>query len=170
MDSHDLHSVDRHALDLRHDGGFMDYYNMISVYVDGDRYASAALHCMTFLSNPPTHFDNRGYAEWKATCHMALLMLCQLLRRANTSQELVQFMSNYDINLAVRQKISAIRVWQLDAHILAFLSRANICVNWRIISAVRQVLFAADEEPPSKRRKITRHLTLKCKECCTDCI
>ena len=58
MDSHDLHLVDQHALDLRHDRGFLmectsGLNGIISVYVDGDRYASAALHCMSFLSDPP---------------------------------------------------------------------------------------------------------------------
>ena len=60
MDSHDLHLVDQHALDLRHDDGhFMELHvtsdltDILSVYVDGDRCASAALHCMSFLSNPP---------------------------------------------------------------------------------------------------------------------
>jgi hypothetical protein len=62
------------------------------------------------------------YAEWKATCHMALELLCRLLQRANTSRELVQFMSNSDIDFAVRQTFSVTLVWQADAHILAFLS------------------------------------------------
>jgi hypothetical protein len=34
----------------------------------------------------------------------------------------VQFMINYDIDFAVRQTFSVIRVWQVDAVILAFLS------------------------------------------------
>jgi hypothetical protein len=58
MDGHELHLVDQNALDLRHnDGVFRDSHSEIidiaSRYVDGDRYASAALHCMSFLSNPP---------------------------------------------------------------------------------------------------------------------
>jgi hypothetical protein len=57
MDSHDLHLDDQHALDLRNDRGdlaelILDLTD-ITVYVDDDRYASAALHCMSFLSNPP---------------------------------------------------------------------------------------------------------------------
>ena len=61
-------------------------------------------------------------AEWKAACDVALELLCQLLQRANTSQELVQFMSNYDIDFAVRQTVSVTLVEKVDAHILAFLS------------------------------------------------
>ena len=58
MDSHDLHLVDQHALDLRHDRGYflvqiLKLTDITSVYIDGDRCASAALHCMSFLSNPP---------------------------------------------------------------------------------------------------------------------
>jgi hypothetical protein len=54
MDSHDLHLVDQHALDLRHYGRrFVSFEFITSVYVDGDRCASAAIHCMSFLSNPP---------------------------------------------------------------------------------------------------------------------
>jgi len=149
----------------------LDATGITSVYVDGDRYASAALHCMSFLSHPLSHFegtDSLGvgeYAEWKATCRMALVLLCKLLQRANTSRELVQFMSNYDIDLVVRrQKFSVV---QVDTQILAFLSRANVCVNWRIISAIRQGLLATDEVPPSKPRIIISHLTQEC--CCTYC-
>jgi len=173
MDSHDLHLVDRHALNLRHDPGFLKFIldlTDFSVYVDGDSYASAALHCVSFLSNPSTYFgiDSPEMGEWKATCDLVLVLLCQLLPRANTSRDLVQFMSNYDIGLVVRQNFS---VNQVDAHILAFLSRANVCVNWRIISAIRRALITTDEEPPSKRRKITpsRHLASKCKECSCRC-
>jgi len=56
MDDHDIHLVDQDALDLRHkhlgywDGALIE---MISRYVDGDGYTSAALHCMHFLFNPP---------------------------------------------------------------------------------------------------------------------
>jgi hypothetical protein len=57
MESHDLHLVDQHALDIRHDRGYLADFILdltdITVYVDDDRYASAALHCMSFLSNPP---------------------------------------------------------------------------------------------------------------------
>jgi len=58
-DDHDLHIVDQDALDLRHwhpqsslsfSGSPM---GIMSRYVDGDKYASAALHCMHFLSDPP---------------------------------------------------------------------------------------------------------------------
>jgi hypothetical protein len=51
MDSHDLHLVDQHALDIRNDSG--ELADFMTAYVDDDRYASAALHCMSFLSNPP---------------------------------------------------------------------------------------------------------------------
>jgi hypothetical protein len=63
MDSHDLHLVDQHALDLRHYREYLSGFTLglpvtvitdiTSVYVGGDGYASAALHCMSFLSNPP---------------------------------------------------------------------------------------------------------------------
>jgi len=59
MDDHDLHMVGQNALDLRHwrlpsSLPFPDSsIGIFSRYVDGDRYASAALHCMHFLSNPP---------------------------------------------------------------------------------------------------------------------
>ena len=50
----------QHTLDLRHhrQGYFRvpahsEMLDITSRYVDGDRYASAALHCMSFLSNPP---------------------------------------------------------------------------------------------------------------------
>ena len=59
MDDHDLHFVDQDALDLRHI--FRHYYfkqhaemiDIMSSYVSGDQHASAALHCMHFLCNPP---------------------------------------------------------------------------------------------------------------------
>jgi hypothetical protein len=53
---------------------------------------------------------------------MALSMLCELLPQANTSPELVEFMSNYDIDLEVRNIFPISRVWKVDAHILAFLT------------------------------------------------
>jgi len=53
---------------------------------------------------------------------MALNMLCLLLPQANTSSDLVEFMSNHDIDSEVRNLIPISRVSQLDAHILAFLS------------------------------------------------
>jgi hypothetical protein len=53
---------------------------------------------------------------------MALFMLCGLLPLANTSPELVELMSNHDIDSEVRNTFPISRVWQLDAHILAFLS------------------------------------------------
>jgi len=62
------------------------------------------------------------YLEWKETCDMALNVLCGLLSQANTSPELVEYMTNHDIDSAVRKKVSVIRVWEVDAHILAFLS------------------------------------------------
>ena len=62
------------------------------------------------------------YLEWRETCDMALNMLCLLLPQANTSSDLVEFMSNHDIDSEVRNLIPISRVSQLDAHILAFLS------------------------------------------------
>jgi hypothetical protein len=59
MDDHELHLIDQNALDLRHNEGALhlshsEMLDMItSRYVDGEKYASAALHCMAFLSNPP---------------------------------------------------------------------------------------------------------------------
>jgi hypothetical protein len=58
MEDPDLHFVDQDALDLRYSQGFfmsftMSLNDIISLYVDGDSYAFAALHCMRFLSNPP---------------------------------------------------------------------------------------------------------------------
>jgi hypothetical protein len=58
MDNPNLHLVDQDALDLRHYHGFFQMFtraltDITSLYVDGDSYASAALHCMRFLSNPP---------------------------------------------------------------------------------------------------------------------
>ena len=53
---------------------------------------------------------------------MALDMLCQLLPRANTSPELVEFMSNHNIDSELRNTFPISHVWQVDAHILAFLS------------------------------------------------
>jgi len=62
------------------------------------------------------------YLEWQETCSMALSMLCGLLPLANTSPELVEFMSNHNINSEVRNIFPINRVWQVDAHILAFLN------------------------------------------------
>jgi hypothetical protein len=63
MDDHELHLVDQNALDLRHiqvGGAFREdwhsYGEMKDItprYVDGDKYAFAALHCISFLSKPP---------------------------------------------------------------------------------------------------------------------
>jgi hypothetical protein len=46
------------------------------------------------------------YAEWKATCEMALIVLCELLKRANTSSEVMEFMSNHDIDTTVQKIFS----------------------------------------------------------------
>ena len=71
------------------------------------------------------------YLEWQDTCSTALDMLCELLPLANTSPELVEFMSNHDIDLEVRNILPVIRVWQVDAHILAFLSVSLfIILDW----------------------------------------
>jgi len=59
MDDHELHLINQNALDLRHDevALCLTHSEMLDIttsrYVDGDRYASAALHCISFLSNPP---------------------------------------------------------------------------------------------------------------------
>jgi hypothetical protein len=63
------------------------------------------------------------YAEWKATCEMALVVLCELLNQANTSPEVMEFMSNHDIDITVQENLPVtIDKWQVDMHILAFLS------------------------------------------------
>ena len=65
------------------------------------------------------------YAEWKSTCGMALMKLCDLLPVANTSPELVQFFSNYDIHPAVQKDfpVDAVDpVWEVNVRILALLS------------------------------------------------
>jgi hypothetical protein len=66
------------------------------------------------------------YAEWKATCEMALNLLCKLLERANTSPEVLEFMSNHDIDTAVQKDLPVIHVWRVDAHILAFLGVSSL--------------------------------------------
>ncbi|KAF8801652.1 hypothetical protein BYT27DRAFT_6785965 [Phlegmacium glaucopus] len=153
LDDHDLHLVDQRALDLRHayrahfsSAGLID---IITPYVDGDRYAFAALHCIRFLSNPPSYSESNNniemgliYAEWRATCDMTVGMLCKLLQGANPSPKLVDFISKYDIHLTVKETLPIIRVWLVDVHILAFLSRANVCVNWRIVSVIQRAPFA----------------------------
>ena len=52
VDDHYLHLLDRHALDLRHIT-INSPMSIIRSHVDGDAYASAALHCMRFLANVP---------------------------------------------------------------------------------------------------------------------
>ena len=54
---YNLHLVDQDALDFRHCGEWSAYnsaclIDMISLYVDSDKRASAALHCMRLLSTP----------------------------------------------------------------------------------------------------------------------
>ena len=61
------------------------------------------------------------YIERKATCDIALRILCTLMERANTSSEPVEFMRHNDIRPVVQQSFSVIRISQLDAHILVFL-------------------------------------------------
>ncbi|KAF8801648.1 hypothetical protein BYT27DRAFT_7197867 [Phlegmacium glaucopus] len=133
LDNHALHLIDQRALDLRHgylapfsSAGLID---IITPFVDGDKYAFAALHCMHFLSNPPAYSEgiddpNMGpvYPEWKATCDMTLSMLRKLLQESNASPELVQFISNHDIHPMIRKSFPVILVWWVDVHILAFLS------------------------------------------------
>ena len=62
------------------------------------------------------------YPEWDATCDMVLHMLSKLLKIANASLELVEFISHNDIALEVQNQFSVTRLWDLDLHILAFLS------------------------------------------------
>jgi len=62
------------------------------------------------------------YLEWKETCVLALDVLCGLLPQANTSSDLVEYMSNHDIDWEVRNILPISRVSRVDAHILAFLS------------------------------------------------
>ena len=53
MDDHDIHLVDQDALDLRHPDFMFPFLDYIHTCVDGEKYASAALYCMFFLSNHP---------------------------------------------------------------------------------------------------------------------
>jgi len=144
-------------LDLRHDDAGL-WFGLMSELVDSipfdPGYASAALHCLRFLCNPPKYFRKNdslemcvAYLEWKATCDLALGVLPRLLKRAHTLPELVQFMSNPDLDSAVRMDFPVNDRWGVDVHILAFLSRASVCINWRIVSAVRRALFATDQKP-----------------------
>jgi len=152
---HDLHLADQRALDLRH--AYRAHFlsaglsQIITLRVDGDKYASAALYCIQFLSKPPIYSESNDspemgviYVEWKATCDMTLSMLCKLLQGANSSLDLVRFISNHDIHPKVRESLPIIHVWWVDIHILAFLSRADICVNWRITSVIQRAPFAID--------------------------
>jgi len=49
-------------------------------------------------------------------------MLCTLLRDANTSPDLVQFISNHDVDTAVQKDFSADHLQWVEVNILAFLS------------------------------------------------
>jgi hypothetical protein len=55
MDDPNLRLIDQVTLDLRHSWRWLpdEAMDMMSRYVDGDKYALAALHCIHFLSNPP---------------------------------------------------------------------------------------------------------------------
>jgi hypothetical protein len=53
---------------------------------------------------------------------VALVMLWKLLKQANTAPEVMEFMSNHDIDTTVQKNLPAVDVWRVDAHILAFLS------------------------------------------------
>lgn len=58
MDDHGIHLVDQDAFDLRHIYPVVKETSemlreMMILHVDGNKYASAALHCMRFLSDPP---------------------------------------------------------------------------------------------------------------------
>ena len=67
------------------------------------------------------------YTEWKATCGMTLVLLWKLLELANTSSEVMEFMSNHDIDKAARENVhDLIDVWWVDTNILAFLSVSSL--------------------------------------------
>jgi hypothetical protein len=66
------------------------------------------------------------YVKWKQTCKLALVVLCKLLKRANTSPEVMEFMSNHDIDTLVQDNFPVIDIWRVDAHILAFLSVSSL--------------------------------------------
>ena len=57
MDDHDIHIIDQNALDLRHDhpvrSATVEWIDVVSPYVDNDKYAFVALHSMCFISNFP---------------------------------------------------------------------------------------------------------------------
>ena len=53
---------------------------------------------------------------------MTLGMVCKLLQGADSSPELVGFVSNHDIHSSVQKRLPVIRVWWVDIHILEFLS------------------------------------------------
>ena len=80
---------------------------------------------------------------------MALNVICVLLPRANTSPELVEYTANHDIDSAVRNKFSVIRVWEVDAHILAFLSVSPLsnrsCVVYNSLSIARMYLYQLED-------------------------
>jgi len=183
LDDHSLHLADQRALDLRH--AYRAHFSsaglvkMITPFVDGDRYAVTALHCMRFLSKPPLYSRNNDnpemgiiYAEWRATCDMTLGMLCKLLQGANPSPELVWFISNHDIHSSVQKRLPVVRVWWVDVHILAFLSRVNACVNWRIISVIQRARFATDdnitEDDASINERDTSRPSLRVDQCCVE--
>ena len=48
--------------------------------------------------------------------------LCRLFKIANTSSELVEFVSDHDIDPAVQKIFSDSVLWDVDMNILAFLS------------------------------------------------
>jgi len=81
---------------------------------------------------------------------MTLGMACKLLQGANPSPELVDFISHNDIHRSVQKRLPAIRIWWVDLHILAFLSRVDVCINWRIISVIQRAPFATDRQHKSK--------------------
>jgi len=62
------------------------------------------------------------FPEWMATCDLALCMLSTLLQGANTSPDLVRFISNHDIDTAVQNYFSDGQLRWVDLNILAFLS------------------------------------------------
>ena len=57
---------------------------------------------------------------------MTLGMVCKLLKGANPSPELVEFISIHDIHPSVQKRLPVTRVWWVDVHILAFLSVSHL--------------------------------------------
>jgi len=142
LDDHNVHLKDRDALDLRH----VDQCDLpIDVFqnfrLNGDGYASLALLCLRFLADPLTYLERRNIfdsgTEWNSIILSYLILLHFLLLEADPIPELSQFVADHDIHQVIKEKMPALVVWNTGLHILAFLSRANVCVNWRIVVAIQ---------------------------------